>query len=321
MRLLIVRLSALGDIVHTLPLAENARRAGASVGWLCESRYRDLLEGNPNLERLFLADTRGWRRDPVGGLTRRGYRHLRSQLRAFAADRTIDAQGLWKSAVLARLAGAPVVGFAAPERREGASAMLCALRVHPSPEARHVVDRDLALLSAVGIPIRSRAPDATYLLSRGDSLADAFLASQPRPFALYHPGAGRPEKVWSEEKLAGVAGRLAESAGLAAVLSWGPGDEPRVDRMAAHLPDARRLPALPPHGLARVIAAAEIFIGGDTGPLHLADAVGARTLALFGPTDPDRNGPYRGAFLRYDAATTPEAVAETATRILASRPG
>jgi lipopolysaccharide heptosyltransferase I len=319
MRLLIVRLSALGDIVHTLPLAENARHAEASIAWLCENRYRDLLEGNPNVDRLFFADTRGWRRDPVGPRARHGYLRLRSELRAFAADRVIDAQGLWKSAVLARLAGAPVIGFAASERRERASALLCSLSVRPAPEVLHVVDRNLALLSALGVPILNRAPDATYLLSRENPDATAFLTAQPRPYAVYHPGAGRPEKVWGEEKLAQVARRLAERAGLHAVLSWGPGDEKRVERMAAVLRGARSVPLLPPHGLAHVIAGAQIFVGGDTGPLHLADALGARTLALFGPTDPKRNGPYRGTAIRYDATTTPEEVAARAILVLDAR--
>jgi heptosyltransferase-1 len=305
--------------VHTLPLAENARRAGVSVGWLCESRYRDLLEGNPNVDRLFLADTRGWRQDPVGPRTRHGYRGLRKELSAFAPDQTIDVQGLWKSAILARAARAPVVGFAASERREGGSALLCATRVRPATEATHVVDRNLALLGAVGIAVIARAPDATYLLSRESPEADAFLAKQPRPYALYHPGAGRPEKVWGEEKLADAARRLEERSGIHPVLSWGPGDESRLERMAGWLPGARRIPLLLPHGLAKVMAGAAIFVGGDTGPLHLADALGVRTLALFGPTDPERNGPYRGASLRFDPSTTPEKVADRAIEILASQ--
>jgi lipopolysaccharide heptosyltransferase I len=316
MRLLIVRLSAFGDIIHALPLAENAHRAGAEVGWLCESRYRDLLEGNPNIDRLFFADTKAWRADPVGPRTWGELRRLRRGLRGFAPDRTIDAQGLWKSALLARAAGAPVVGFAASERREGSSALLCAIRVRPASAARHVVDRNLALLSAVGIPVERRAPDATYLLSRENSDAAAFLAAQPRPFALYHPGAGRPEKAWGEERFAELARRLEQRSGLHPVLSWGPGDETRVERMCEGVAGARRLPLLPPQGLARVMRDSRIFIGGDTGPLHLADALGARTLALFGPTDPGRNGPYRGAAIRYDASTTPETVAERAAQVL-----
>jgi lipopolysaccharide heptosyltransferase I len=321
MRLLIVRLSAFGDIVHTLPLALNARQAGAQVGWLCESRYRDLLEGNPNIDRLFFADTRAWRRRPFSSQSRAAFRGLRAELSDFAPDHTIDVQGLWKSAVLARLARAPVVGFAASQRRESASALLCPIRVHPPAEARHVVDRNLALLSAVGVPALLRAPDATYLLSRESPEATAFLAAQPRPYAVYHPGAGRPEKVWGPEKLADVARRLDGSAGLHAVLSWGPGDEAEAERMSRLLPGARRVPLLAPHGLAHVIAGAEIFVGGDTGPLHLADALGARTLALFGPTDPARNGPYRGASLRYEGGTTPETVAAHALEVLAEPGG
>jgi lipopolysaccharide heptosyltransferase I len=318
LKILIVRLSAFGDIVHTLPLAENAHRAGASVAWVIEPRYRELLEGNPHLERLFLADTREWRRDPAGAGTRKGLRGLVSELRGFAPDTTIDAQGLWKSAVLARAAGAPVIGFSAGARREGSSAILGSQSVTPPPEARHVVDRNLALLSAAGIPIVRRAPDAEYLLARESPEAAVFLAEQRRPYAVYHPGSGRAEKVWPEERLAAVARDLERSAGLAPVLSWGPGDEARVARVESLLPNARRIPRLGAAGLARVLARADLFLAGDTGPLHLADALGARTLALFGPTDPDRNGPYRGVAMRFDASTTPERVAAAARKILAA---
>jgi lipopolysaccharide heptosyltransferase I len=320
LKLLIVRLSALGDIVHTLPLAENAALSGATVGWACEERYRDLLEGNPHVARLFTTDTRAWRRDPAASRTRHGLWRLRRELAGFGADHVLDAQGLWKSAILARLAGSPVIGFAAAERREGSSALLCARRVRPPAEAKHVVDRNLALLSAAGIPVARRAPDARYLGERAEPAAESFLLPQPRPFALYHPGAGWPAKVWGEEKLAAVASRLREK-GIAPVISWGPGDEPLAERMQALLPDARRIPALPIHGLARVAASAEIFVGGDTGPLHLADAMGTRTLALFGPTDPERNGPYRGHWIRFDDSTTTERVASRAAEILESRRG
>ena len=318
MKILVVRLSAFGDVVHTLPLAENARLAGATVGWLVESRYRELLEGNPNVARLFVADTRGWRRVPLRAATRRAVAALRRELSAFAPDHTIDAQGLWKSALLARTAGAPVIGFAAAERREGASAILATLRVVPPREARHVVDRNLALLSALGVPIARRAPDATYLLARESPDAVAFLAGQPRPYAVFHAGAGNAAKLWDVAKLVAVARRLA-AVGTAPVVTWGPGDEVRAAELAAALPEARRAPELSPRGLAHVLAGAALCIGADTGPLHLADAVGARTLALFNATDPERNGPYRGAAIRVDPATRPDDVFERAAAILAGR--
>ncbi len=321
MKLLLVRLSAMGDVIHTLPLAENAAAAGATVGWVAERAFAGLLEGNPNCARLFVADTKAWRRRPFSAETRGGIRTLRRELRAFAPDHTIDVQGLWKSALIARMAGAPVVGFAAQERREGTSAPLCDVRVTPAPEARHVVDRNLALLSAAGIPVAARAPDAAYLLRRPSPGADAFLATVPRPFFVLHPGAGRQEKVWGEDRLARLAEVLAERRGVHPVISWGPGDETRAERLAALLPRASRPPLLDFAGLARLYAASHLFVGGDTGPLHLADALGVPTLALFGPTDPDRNGPYRnrrGVVAQMRGATD-EQVLGLAERVM-SRP-
>ena len=319
MKLLIVRLSAFGDIVHALPLAANARRAGASVAWLCEARYRELLGGNPNLERIFVADTRGWRRKPAEGGTRAAFAELRRDLASFGADFTIDVQGLWKSALLARAARAPVVGFDSSERREGLSAILASRRVRPPDETPHIVDRNLALLSAIGIPIAAPAPDARYLLDAPSPEAEAFLAHVSRPYALYHPGAGWPEKRWDPEKLAAVARALQTRPGLSPVVSWGPGDEAIVASFEGALEGARPMPPLSPRGLAHVAAGAALFVGADTGPLHLADALGTPTLALFGPTDPARNGPYRGAALAFDASTTAADVAAKAAEIVANR--
>jgi lipopolysaccharide heptosyltransferase I len=316
-RILIVRLSSFGDVIHALPLAANAKRAGADVAWLVEPAYRGLLEADPAVDRVFVADTKRWRRNPLSAAA--DVARLRRELREFAPDRTLDVQGLWKSALLARSAGAPVVGFAAADRKEATSALLCDEPVRPLPGG-HVVDRNLALAEAAGVPIRERSPDATFLLRRPSAEADAFLAGQPAPFALYHPGAGRPDKTWGEERFAALAKLLSADAGLSPVVSWGPGDEERKRRMAELLPGVRVLPLLPTEGLARVAARASLFVAGDTGPLHLADALGVPTLALFGPTDPARNGPYRrpSSAFRYDAATDAAAVARRAFEVLAA---
>ena len=319
LRLLIVRLSSLGDVIHALPLAANAKRAGAEVAWLVEPAYRGLLEADPDVDRVFVADTKRWRQNPFSPATVTDVSHLRRALREFAPDRTLDAQGLWKSALLAKSAGAPVVGFAAADRKEATSALLCDQPVRPLPGV-HVVDRNLALAEAAGVPIRERSPDATFLLSRPSAEADAFLAAQPAPFALYHPGAGRPDKTWGEARFAALAELLSTGAGLSPVISWGPGDEERARRMSALLPGARILPLLRAEGLARIAARASLFVAGDTGPLHLADALGVPTLALFGPTDPARNGPYRrpSSAFRYDAATDAATVARRAFEVLAA---
>jgi heptosyltransferase I len=293
MRLLIVRLSAMGDLIHALPLAENAHAAGATVGWLVERQFAGMLEGNPHCARVFVADTKRWRRRPLASETLQEIRGLRRTIRDFAPDLSIEAQGLWKSALLARAAGSPVIGFAREARREPASAVLCTTPVIPSPDAAHVVDQNLSLLAPAGIAVRVRAPDAAYLAGLPCPEAENFLASAPRPLVFLHPGAGRSEKAWGEERFAHLARGLIRERGIFPVVSWGPGDERRAERLRTLLPKRPPLPRLGFAGLARVIRAAALFVAGDTGPLHLADALGARTLALFGPTDPARNGPYR----------------------------
>ncbi|HEV8230830.1 MAG TPA: lipopolysaccharide heptosyltransferase I [Thermoanaerobaculia bacterium] len=319
MRLLIVRLSSLGDVVHTLPIAANARRSGARVFWVVEAAYSDLLESNPNVDRVVIADTKQWRRRLLSRSTSSEISSLVRELRDLTPDATIDAQGLWKSALIARSAGAPVIGFSAGDRKEPSSAVLCDRPVRPL-SGGHVVDRNLALAEAAGIPVADRSPDARFLLGRPTPEADAFLAEQPRPFALYHPGARRSEKTWGEERFAALAALLSSTGGLAPVLSWGPGDEKRVRRLSGLLPLARILPPLTLPGLARVVAKTSLFVAGDTGPLHLADALRVPTLALFGPTDPARNGPYRrpGSAVRYDAKTGAEEVARKALEVIAA---
>src|SRR5262245_27975285 len=274
----------MGDVIHTLPLAENARAAGATVGWVVERKFSGLLERNPNVERIILADTPAWRRRPLSPETRRDVARLRNEMREFSPRFTIDAQGLWKSALVARAAGSPVIGFAREARREPASALLCPIRVEPIADASHVVERNLALLEPTGIPIRARAPDAAYLAAVPVSEAEAFLATLPRPFVLLHPGAGRSEKAWGEERFAHLARGLIRERAVLPLVSWGPGDEWRAERLRALLPKRPAVPRLGFAGLARVIREAALFVAGDTGPLHLADAIGAPTLALYGPT-------------------------------------
>lgn len=283
----------MGDVIHALPMAENARGSGATVGWVVERKFSGLLEGNPNVDRVFVADTREWRRRPLHPDTRRDVGRLRREIREFAPQFAIDVQGLWKSALVSKAAGSPVIGFARSARREPASSVLCTIPVVPAAEHVHVVEQNLALLEPTAVEVRTRAPDAAYLAAIPAPEADAFLASVPRPFVLVHPGAGRADKAWGEERFAHLARGLIRERGMVPIVSWGPGDERRAERLRALLPKRSPMPILGYAGLARVIRASALFVAGDTGPLHLADALGVPTLALFGPTDPVRNGPYR----------------------------
>jgi heptosyltransferase I len=322
-RILIVRLSAMGDVIHTLPLASNARAAGATVGWVIERGFAGIVQGNADVDSLFVADTQGWRRRPFATETLLEARALRERLRAFAPDRVLDVQGLWKTAILSRVAGAPVIGFAREARREPLSSVLCSQPVTPGPETVHVVDQNLALLEAAGIPVTSRAPDAGYLANLPSPDADAFLASQKRPFVLLHPGATRPEKAWGEERFAHLARAFIRETSVTPVVSWGPGDERRAERLRSLLPKRPPLPLLSFAGMARVVRESALFVAGDTGPLHLADALGVPTVALFGQSDPTRNdpvrnGPYRDrrGIVADMTSVTDEAVFQLALRVM-----
>lgn len=292
MNVLIVRLSAMGDVIHALPLAANLKRAGHRVGWVIERPFAALLAGNPNVDAVFTVQTKRWRRRVLRPGSFVELREARAAIARFGADHVLDPQGNEKSWWVAQLAGAPRLVLDDAEDRRNWTRRLARTRVSPPVSARHAADRVLALLSPLGVRVCERAPDAAYLLAGDHAEAAAFLAGAPRPFALYHPGAGWANKSWGEERFAALADRVRRERGIAPVVSWGPGDEGRARELAARAA-APMIPALDFRGLARVIAEAAFFAAGDTGPLHLADALATPTVSLFGPTDPARNGPYR----------------------------
>lgn len=287
MKALLVRLSSIGDVVHTLPALAALARAGHEAGWLVEPASRVLLDGHPLLGQAAAV--------PAAKAFRLGA--ARDTLRAVRARRydvALDFQGLWKSAAWARLSGARrVVGFAGRWRREAGSALLAGERVEPPPEAVHVIDKNLALLRALGIdalgwrefPLPA-APASAEKVDRG--LAEMGLG----PFVVLNPGGGWASKLWPAESF-GAAARGLRERGLAAVVTWGPGEDALADRVVAAAGGAA-VRCFPTSLLDYVALArrARLVLAADTGTLHLACAVGTPVVALFGPTDPRRNGPF-----------------------------
>jgi heptosyltransferase-1 len=283
---LVVRLGALGDIVHALPVAAalRARWPDARIDWVVERRHAgvfDLFEGIDAVvpfQSRRIGAGEGWL-----GTVRR--------LRAAGYDVTFDAQGLIKSAILARAAGARrTVGFAAGYLREGAASVCYTETVAPAGVV-HVVDKNLALLRAAGID----APARAFPLKRveaGDALTAA-LASAGGRFVLLNPGGGWPNKRWPPERFGEVAARLGARHGLASIVLWGPGDESLAASVVATAGGAARL--APRTTLADVLVLAQmavLVVSGDTGPSHLASAAGTPVVGIYGPTDPARNGPW-----------------------------
>jgi len=287
-RILIVRLSAIGDVLHGLPVLNALRdaRPRAFIAWVVEGAAGQLLRDHKALDELFVVP-RKWLTSP------RAVADLRRRLRALRFDISVDLQGLTKSAVAARFSGARQrIGFDGRDGRE-LSRWLNNVRVQPT--RTHVVDRNLELLAPLGIT------DAVPRFDLDDAPADAQAAREilatrrlGERFAVINPGAGWPSKLWPAERFAGVARYLGTRHALRSLVVWA-GEEERISAeqiVAGSAACATIAPATSLRELAAVARQASVFVSSDTGPLHLAAAVGTPCVGLFGPMPAERNGPY-----------------------------
>lgn len=308
MRVALVKLSSLGDIVHALPVAAALRRGlpQARLTWIVERREAAILHGNAAIDEVVPVDTRGWRRAldlralwrplgavQVGGAINELVRHLR----AARFDVALDLQGLLKSGVLTAMTGAPLrIGFAARHCREPVNALFTNRRVTPPPDARHVVEQYLALLAPLGV----RAGPVTFPLpahARAEAGMDDFLAAAglkpARRLVLLNPGAGRADKRWPVERFRALAARLVEEAAASVLVVWGPDEHSAArDIAGGPAPGVRLAPPTNLEELLALLRRASVVVAGDTGPVHLAAALGTACVGLYGPTPAERNGPW-----------------------------
>lgn len=312
MRIALVKLSSLGDVVHALPVAATlrARLPEARITWIVERREAAVLAGHPALERIVTVDTRRWRRSLVPrALTAsaRAVVAVRRELGAAHFDVALDLQGLIKSGILVGFTRAPLrVGFGARWCRERASALATNRRVTPPTNARHVVDQYLSLLAALGIEERVlefRLPSDPAAEARMDEFfAGAGLKPRDRVVVL-NPGAGRAEKRWPPERFRALAEALTGSGRAHAVVVWGPGEEAAARLIAsAGGPDVFLAPPTDLLTLIALLRRAAVVVAADTGPLHLAAALGTPCVGLYGPTRAERNGPYGSGHRTLQAA-------------------
>jgi len=285
----IVRLSSIGDVVHTLPTLAALRNGGWEVGWVVEPASRVLLEGNPVLDQVVAAP----------GAKAFKWTEARSAVRALRRRRydvALEFQGLWKSAGWARLAGAGrVIGYARPWRREPASALLLGERAELPAGIDHVIDKNLALLRPLGIEAVGLREFPLPPSPEAAARVDRSVKEMDGDVALLNPAGGWASKLWPAERFGEVAMGLRE-LGLRSIVTWGPGEQSLADRVVA-ASDGVAERSFPTTLLDYVELArrARLVVAADTGPLHLACAVGTPVVALFGPTDPERNGPFAAA--------------------------
>ena len=302
MRILIVKLGSIGDIVHTLPSLAAIRRAmpNAEISWVVERRAAEILRDNPILDRLIEVDTKALRRGLVSGETLRAPRQQLRQLRASAFELALDFQGLLKSASIARLSGARrVFGFSSDSLREPASRLLLSKSIRISKNL-HVIRKNLALAGgALRISIPKDAGDmefpiATTLGHQAEARNAELLTNES--YAILNPGGGWPTKLWSAERFGRLADELWSHYGLYSLVSYGPGEAQLAETvLQASQSGKARAVSLSLKGFYELAKRAQVYIGGDTGPTHLAIAAGAPIVGLFGPTEWWRNGSLRAA--------------------------
>ena len=269
-RLLVLRLSALGDVIHTIPAVVALRESHphTNVSWVVESPYRELVEIVAGVQAIPVR-LKQWGRSPLAS---RG--EMAEALRAMrGAETSIDFQGLMKSAMLGWFAGARTrVGFKADAIREKPALALTNRKVHVDT-SRHVVEQNVQLAGLT----RAGEGNWSEFASDPQRKLDAFAGK-----IVILPGAGKANKLWPAERFRELATRLRET-----VIAWGPNERDLADAIGG-----TAAPATDLRELAWLLANARVVIGADTGPLHLAAALGTKVVGLYGPTNPRRNGPY-----------------------------
>jgi len=319
-RILIVRLSAMGDVIHTLPAVQALREAfpDATIGWLIEERWAELLcapgtpRRGPRSPQRPLADwvhavnLRGWKQSLLAISTLQQVAEVWNDVRSMHYDVAIDLQGAIRSAVLARWSGARVV-YGAAEPRESPASLWYTRRA--IARGAHVIEQNLSVAEAVAqrkltMPGVELPRDSEAERRVDQRLKDAGMGE----FAILNPGAGWGAKRWPADRYGHVAQALA-TLGVRSLLNYGPVEENLAREAEAASGGAASPMKCSITELIALTRRARLFIGADTGPMHLAAALQVPVVAIFGPTDPARNGPYgtRSVVLRNPLSPTTHA--------------
>ncbi|HEX3529454.1 MAG TPA: glycosyltransferase family 9 protein, partial [Thermoanaerobaculia bacterium] len=282
-------------MIHALPVLTALRRhfPAARIGWVVEEGMAPVLAGHPDLDELLPVRLRAWGRRPFSGETVRGLGAFVAALDRFAPEVVLDLMGNHKAGAVSALTLADRrIGAARKHRREPSSAVW--INEPVVPRGTHAVDRMLSLLDALGVPAEPADFGAAKLFrgeKDGSDRSDGY--SREERFALLHPGAGWGNKVYPPAWWGAAVKRLREETGVSTRVAVAPGEEQLATAVVAASGGAAQ--AVPAGGLPRLAALirrSALVLGGDSGPTHLAHALGVPVLMLMGPTDPLRNGPY-----------------------------
>lgn len=298
-KFLFIKVSSLGDVMHALPALRTLRanHPGSYIAWLVEAPYQDLLYNNPDLDEIIVIRTRHWRKN----WTLKTFGEIRetiSLLRKHRFDVAIDLQGLIKTGLIAFLSGARQrLGLNRKNCKEPVNALFTNKKAACISQGTHVVDIYLNLILLAGGDQQLLHPHPLEVPEEASSAVDLFFQKNPglseKPVAVINPGAGFATKLWKLDRFAKLADRLVNELGLSILLAWGPEEKALAEQIAGQM--KQKFWIAPRTSIQESIALfrhTALMISCDSGPLHLAAAMGIPTVSIFGPTDPARNGPY-----------------------------
>ncbi len=300
MRILIVKMSALGDVVHALPVLDYLQTTvpGAEVDWVVEESFLPILTGNPALAQIHPVRFKAWRKQPFSETTRQEIFRLWSTVRSRGYDLVLDLQGNIKSGLVTRLTGCPQrIGFDRTAVRELPNIFCTTRQVSLRDQDQHITNRSLRLVSAaLDDDYSGREFHGTIQTSPDDdTAAETFLKGLGADrFFLIHNGTTWKTKLWHEAGWIQVGRQLIQQFPTSSILlSWGNAEELAVaERIAAAIGhQAHILPKLTIKGFTALIKQVNLMLGGDTGPIHIAASVGTPTVSLYRATNGNRNAP------------------------------
>lgn len=289
MRVLVVKTSSMGDVIHTLPALEDARKAVPNIvfDWVVEEAFAEIPAWHPSVERVIPVAIRRWRKRFFHSMASHEWKDFRIELARFHYDYIIDAQGLLKSAWITYCAKGPSYGLDRKSVREPVAAMFYQHRINV-PKDMHAVER-LRHLFAAALNYELPQEVGDYGIQRSQ-----FLVTQvrPKPYVVFLHGTTRHEKHWPENYWQALAKKIT-AQGFEVLLPWGSEHErERAERIAGNVEDVVVLPSLSLSALAGVIANAHAVVAVDTGLGHLAAALDVPAISLYGPTSPSLVGAY-----------------------------
>ena len=298
-KILILKFSALGDVVHTLPFAATIRKShpNCHITWMVEERYQDLLRDNPDIDEVLPLRTKIWRKN----WTIKSLEEILDTIKTLRQgnfDIVFDLHGLLKSGIIARLSDAPTrVGFHRKNCKEKINSLFTNHKAPFIPKGLHIVDMYLALLQSALSKVTETKLFPLDAPEEANKKITSFFDQHPdltsRPIIGINPGAGFESKQWELVRFAELADRISEELNYSIMLTWGPGEELKVREISSHMKQQNWI--APPTSILESIALykrIKLLVSCDSGPLHLSAAKNIPTVSIFGPTDPVRNGAY-----------------------------